>query len=84
MDNGSDARDGKTFYVTGKSHNMSLHFIIDPATNHKIGTLPELTRLETAEAISHALPPSNRSATLFPVSAPALRKWFELCQATFV
>ena len=55
--------------------------IIDPASNDKIGTLPELTRIETAEAISHALVAFQSFRNTVPRErARLLRKWFDLCQ----
>jgi succinate-semialdehyde dehydrogenase / glutarate-semialdehyde dehydrogenase len=62
--------------------NRYLHKLtIDPASNEKIGTLPELTRTETAEAISHA----TTAFATFRNTTPRersrmLRNWFNLCQ----
>src|SRR5579862_1459902 len=53
----------------------------DPASEKKIGTLPELSRTETAEAISHALTSFQSFRNTIPRErARLLRKWFELCQ----
>ena len=62
---------------------MGMHVLmVDPATNERIGILPEFTRAKTAEAVSHALTAFQSFCNTIPRDrARLLRKWFELCQA---
>jgi succinate-semialdehyde dehydrogenase / glutarate-semialdehyde dehydrogenase len=55
--------------------------LIDPATDAKIGTLPELTRAEVGQAISHALTAFHTFRNTVPRErARMLRKLWDLCQ----
>ena len=62
-------------------HHRQASITIDPATDEKIGTLPEFTRADTAEAISHASAAFQSFRNTTPRErARILRRWYDLCQ----
>lgn len=80
MDNGLVQRTGKRLKSPVFRNEVEC-LTLDPASNDKIGTLPELTRAETADAISHALTAFQSFRNTIPRErARLLRKWFDLCQ----